>query len=245
MCSSCRSKGRDRTARNKKSKNPQPVSTRAFRHARAVVDAALAYVVAMRRGTRRQVAEANRSLLEAVDLYKLQFPEARARCHKRDSVFHVTATATAVKPKTWLTASSSASSARTTSTAPFTQRMKREQKLGDTPSKQEKSAMKTTATVAVRECGVQGCGKHLIASNRSGFCTKHFYQSKKSTSAPKVPKSPAKRTTGVTRIVEKVPEERASLSLTRAQLVALFNSWPIERQVAAVQAVFVQELSLA
>jgi hypothetical protein len=128
---------------------------------------------------------------------------------------------------------------------PFTQRMKREQKLGDTPSKQEKSAMKTTATVAVRECGVQGCGKHLIASNRSGFCTKHFYQSKKSTSAPKVPKSPAKRTTGVTRIVEKVPEERASLSLTRAQLVALFNSWPIERQVAAVQAVFVQELSLA
>jgi hypothetical protein len=41
---------------------------------------------------------------------------------------------------------------------PFTQRMKREQKLGDTPSKQEKSAMKTTATgrrARVRSSGMR------------------------------------------------------------------------------------------
>lgn len=109
-------------------------------------------------------------------------------------------------------------------------------------------------SMEVRKCSVEGCGKPLRATNTSGRCSAHWYQPKNANrsvlrapakKAPKrTPKPPSTRSAAPVAQGEPV-KERVSIELTREQLIALFTSWSIERQVAAVQHVFVQELSLA
>jgi hypothetical protein len=126
----------------------------------------------------------------------------------------------------------------------------RRAKKTESPEKQEqeKKPMKNQQELSVRTCSVDDCGKVLRPSNTSGRCTKHWYQRKgvarKTTS--KAPRKTASRPapSPETEASQDVPES-AHIALTRDQLVALFTSWPIARQAAAVQAVFVQELSLA
>jgi hypothetical protein len=136
---------------------------------------------------------------------------------------------------------------------PFTQRMKREKRIDDTyqpetktpPQKQERAPM-NLKTGTVRVCSVDDCGKALKLSNTSGRCTKHWYQKKSGArkTVSKATRKPASKPTAL-RETERSQEapESAHIALTRDQLVALFTSWPIARQAAAVQAVFIQELS--
>ncbi len=138
---------------------------------------------------------------------------------------------------------------------PFTQRMKREKRLdkeplpseGPTkPAKQERVKMATKTDQPARVCSRDGCGKVLRSSNTSGRCTKHFYVPKGT--APKAngkATRKAARKPTAPREAERSHPESAHIALTRDQFIALFASWPIERQAAAIQAVFVQELSHA
>jgi hypothetical protein len=118
----------------------------------------------------------------------------------------------------------------------------------ETSEKQEKEPMKNQQAETPRKCSREDCDAVLGPSNTTGRCAKHYYVRKggarKTTS--RAPRRAASRPAASpeTERSQDVPES-AHIALTRDQLVALFTSWPIARQAAAVQAVFVQELSLA
>lgn len=108
-------------------------------------------------------------------------------------------------------------------------------------------------------CSVPGCGKKLRRNGAGEYnekcttCTKgcapgysaHPGKNKpKKLKQHKLPKAAPPSNPSPEQPQMPVPD-RAALMLTREELSALFNSWPIERQAAAVQAVFVQELGQA
>jgi hypothetical protein len=117
-------------------------------------------------------------------------------------------------------------------------------------------------------CAIAGCFTLLKPNNKSGRCTRHWYV-KKGVSGGVVGKKkrtedkdkPIPRTKaeaslrnvvhvhgdGVAKLIKRVIQETpsadsATLTLSRSQLVTIFTNWPIERQIAAVQAVFNEEL---
>src|SRR5262249_16185634 len=45
--------------------------------------------------------------------------------------------------------------------------------------RRKKTTMNANDSTAVRVCGREGCGRQLKATNKSGFCTPHWYDSKK------------------------------------------------------------------
>jgi hypothetical protein len=51
--------------------------------------------------------------------------------------------------------------------------------------KKERTTMKPTDEEIPRYCAHEGCTKTLTRANESGYCTKHFYYSKKNGAAPK------------------------------------------------------------
>jgi hypothetical protein len=51
--------------------------------------------------------------------------------------------------------------------------------------KKERTTMKPTDEEIPRYCAHEGCTKTLTRANKSGYCTKHFYYSKKNGAAPK------------------------------------------------------------
>lgn len=102
----------------------------------------------------------------------------------------------------------------------------------DRKLKEHREPTKAKESNSMEEKKCKTCGKTLSSINESGYCAKHFYDSKRkgpaqSSPPPQTVRQTAKRTA-------KSPESGMTLTFTEAQIDRFFGMLPVERKFQLV-----------
>jgi hypothetical protein len=105
---------------------------------------------------------------------------------------------------------------------------------GKDRQEEERTTMKPTDGDIPRYCAHEGCTKTLTRANKSGYCTKHFYYSKKNGAAP-APRSKATPPRNSTSKVGAPESGAATLHVTETHLNNFLLKLSLDEKTAIVQ----------